>query len=44
MVFMCGKMGATRLSGAAPKVVLEATNQAALAHVELEHLKAHAAS
>ena len=33
-----------RLSGAAPKVVLEATNQAALAHVELEHLKAHAAS
>ena len=34
----------SRLSGAAPKVVLEATNQAALAHVELEHLKAHAAS
>ena len=33
-----------RLSGAAPKVVLEATNQAALSHVELEHLKAHAAS
>lgn len=33
-----------RLAGAAPMVVLEATNQAALAHVELADLKAHAAS
>ena len=33
-----------RRSRAAPQVVLEATNKAALAIVQLDHLKAHAAS
>ncbi|MGB2508958.1 MAG: DUF2237 family protein, partial [Candidatus Puniceispirillaceae bacterium] len=33
-----------RRSGAAPQIVLEATNKAALTIVQLDHLKAYAAS